>query len=65
MEKKIIYFVECRLYSDGKTVSAYFEKQEDAQDSLLAFRRKHGYDSIVSIKEIALTTKFVDFSEML
>jgi hypothetical protein len=57
--------VKCQLSSNGKIASAYFEKQEDAQDSLVAFRKKFGYDAIVSIKEIALTTGFVDFSEII
>ena len=63
MEKKIIDRVECRLFVDGKRAVAYFFHKHDAEDSLIAFRKKHGYDAIVSIQECGVEDEFVDFSE--
>lgn len=65
MEKKIIYRVECRLVDNGRSAVAYFAKKEDAQDSLMIFRKRHGYDAVVSLMEIVLEETIVDFTDRL
>jgi len=65
MEKKIIYKVECRLSGDGKSAVAYFFDKDYAQDSLVSFRRKYGYDAVVSVQEFVVEEDVVDFSERL
>jgi hypothetical protein len=65
MEKKIIFRVECRLVENGRSAVAYFVSREDAQESLVLFRKRHGYESAVSIMEIRLEENIVDFTDRL
>jgi hypothetical protein len=65
MEKKIVYRVECRLADSGRSATAYFFLKDDAEESMVAFRKKHGYNSIVSMQDCGIEDEPVNFDEML
>lgn len=61
MAEKIIYRVSAHSHSSGYGRVIYFASQEDAEASVMAFRRHLGYDAALHVQEIPVLDRPFDF----